>query len=75
MHFLEGFPMQDSIYFTLITLTSIGYGDYMPATDAGKVAVVFFVFYSMASIGNAVGEYDTPPCPAPIVPLQASSLD
>ena len=57
MHFLEGFPMDEAVYFTLITLTSIGYGDMMPATDAGKIAVVFFVFYSMAAISNAVGGY------------------
>lgn len=42
----------DSIYFTTTTLSSVGYGDILPITNVGKLAVAcqqFVVF--MLSIG------------------------
>ena len=47
-HFLEGWSWIDSVYFSIITLTTIGYGDFSPKTDAGKV---FTIFYIMIGIG------------------------
>jgi len=36
-HYLEGWSWVDSLYFSVITLTTIGYGDFSPQTDAGKL--------------------------------------
>ncbi len=47
-HFLEGWSWVDSFYFSIITLTTIGYGDFSPATDEGKL---FTVFYILMGIG------------------------
>ncbi len=38
----------DSLYFSVITLTTVGYGDISPATDAGKV---FTMVYVVVGIG------------------------
>jgi voltage-gated potassium channel len=43
-HLLEGWSFIDSVYFTAVTLTTIGYGDIYPITDTGKIFTVFFVF-------------------------------
>ncbi len=47
-HFVEGWSWIDSIYFSVITLTTIGYGDFSPQTDFGKI---FTVFYILIGIG------------------------
>lgn len=47
-HYLEGWSWLDSIYFSIITLTTIGYGDFSPQTDGGKL---FTIFYILIGIG------------------------
>ena len=47
-HFIENWNWIDSIYFSVITLTTVGYGDFSPQTDLGKV---FTIFYIIIGIG------------------------
>ncbi len=47
-HYLEGWRWIDCIYFSVITLTTIGYGDFSPQTDGGKL---FTIFYILMGIG------------------------
>ncbi len=51
-HFLEGWSWIDSLYFSVITLTTIGYGDYSPPTDTGKL---FTIVYILAGVGVILG--------------------
>jgi len=37
----------DALYFCIITLTTIGYGDYSPETRGGRL---FFIFYSLLGL-------------------------
>lgn len=43
-HFVEGWRWLDSLYFCVITLATVGYGDFSPKTDPGKVFTMFYVF-------------------------------
>ena len=44
---LEEWPMLDTTYFLTVTITTVGYGDLCPVTDAGKM---FTVFYAIVGI-------------------------
>lgn len=45
---VEGWSVLDSFYFVIITMTTVGYGDFAPVTAAGKLVTVFFI---LAGIG------------------------
>lgn len=40
---VEGFSWINSLYFCVITLTTIGYGDIVPKTDIGKLFTTVYV--------------------------------
>lgn len=42
-HYVEGWRWLDSIYFSVITIATIGYGDIVPKTDPGKIITVIYV--------------------------------
>ena len=50
-HFTEDWGYLDSLYFSVITLTTVGYGDLAPETALGKI---FTMFYVLTGIGIIV---------------------
>lgn len=50
-HHMEGWRFLDSAYFVVMTVTTIGYGDFVPRTDVGKI---FTIFYSFFGVGVAL---------------------
>lgn len=43
-HLIEKWQWVDSFYFTVITLSTVGYGDFSPQTTAGKLFTMPYVF-------------------------------
>jgi voltage-gated potassium channel len=51
-HDVEGWRWLDSFYFSVITLTTVGSGDFAPKTDLGKI---FTMIYICVGLGILVG--------------------
>lgn len=49
---VEGWSVLDALYFSVATLTTVGYGDFVPRTDLGKI---FTIVYIMGGIGLFLG--------------------
>ena len=49
-HIIEGWGVLDSLYFTVITLTTIGYGDFTPVTPLGKFFTIIYVFVGLGML-------------------------
>ena len=55
-HILEGWGWVDSFYFSAVALTTVGFGDLSPSTDASKLFTVFYIFSGISLIGALLNE-------------------
>jgi voltage-gated potassium channel len=51
-HRVEGWTLFDALYFSVVTLTTVGYGDLAPQTGLGKA---FTMIYLFVGIGTLLG--------------------
>ena len=49
-HFVEGWKWLDSLYFCVVTLATVGYGDYVPRTDLGKAFTILYILIGISII-------------------------
>lgn len=52
--FLENWSYSEAMYFTLITLTSIGFGDYLPSTTASRVFTMLFIILGLGTVSSMI---------------------
>jgi len=50
-----GYSVRESLYMAVVTFTTVGYGDILPATDGAKVFSAIHAFCGILFIGAGVG--------------------
>ncbi|GJM42875.1 MAG: potassium channel protein [Ardenticatenaceae bacterium] len=51
---LEGWTLFDSLYATIITITTVGYGDLSPQSQSGRIFAIFFTLFAIGLAGYAI---------------------
>jgi ABC-type microcin C transport system permease subunit YejB len=49
-HYVEKWSWLDSYYFCVVTLATVGYGDFVPKTIPGKIFTTFYIFAGVGII-------------------------
>ena len=48
---IEDWTWVDSLYFSVVAVTTVGFGDVTPSTDASKLFTVFYIVAGISLIG------------------------
>jgi voltage-gated potassium channel len=48
---VEGWGLLNSLYFCVVTLATIGYGDVAPTTRLGKAFTILYIFVGVGTLG------------------------
>jgi voltage-gated potassium channel len=52
---IEGYPIFDAFYMTLITITTVGYAEIHPLSHAGRIFNSFLIFFGVTVMFFAIG--------------------
>ncbi|QBF31754.1 potassium channel family protein [Thalassococcus sp. S3] len=56
---VEGWTWLDAYFFTVVTLSTVGYGSLVPATPLGKIGTTVFIFVGLGVFAFAVHQFGT----------------
>ncbi len=51
-NYVEGWGWLNSLYFSVVTLATVGFGDFAPTTDAGKAFTIVYVLMGLGIIAS-----------------------
>lgn len=52
---VEGWRFTDAFYMTILTISTVGYGEVHPLSLSGKFLSIFIIIFGVGSVGFAVG--------------------
>ncbi len=53
-HEVEGWDYLNSYYYTIVTVATVGYGDYTPKTDVGKIGATVLIIVGIGLFSTFV---------------------
>lgn len=56
-HHMEDWTWAQSFYFTIVTITTVGYGDLTPTTDASRLVTALFIIVGVAIGAGIISFY------------------
>lgn len=54
---VEGWSWIDSYFFTVVTISTVGYGQLVPATVLGKIGTTVFIFFGLGIFAVAIQQF------------------
>jgi len=54
-HMIEGWPVFDALYMTIITITTVGYGEIHQLSKEGRIFTIFLIMSSFGGMGYVIG--------------------
>jgi voltage-gated potassium channel len=54
---VEGWSWLDAYFFTVVTLSTVGYGSLVPATALGKIGTTVFIFMGLGVFAVAIQQF------------------
>jgi len=59
-HVIEGWPWLECLYMTLITVSTVGFGEVRPLTPAGRIFTLFVIVFGVSAVAFGVsGLFET----------------
>jgi voltage-gated potassium channel len=55
-HLVEKWDWLDSIYFVIVTIATVGYGNLVPVTDVGKLGNILLIIVGIGIFGIFVNQ-------------------
>lgn len=58
--FSEKWDWMDALYFSVVTMATVGYGDHVPTSTAGKIFTIPYILISVTlflMLANAISHY------------------
>ncbi|SLN13720.1 voltage-gated potassium channel [Roseovarius gaetbuli] len=56
-HAVEGWSWLDSYFFTVVTLSTVGYGNLVPATALGKIGTTVFIMIGLGIFAVIIQQF------------------
>lgn len=55
--YVEGWSWVDAYFFSVVTLSTVGYGSLVPATALGKIGATVFIFVGLGIFAVAIQQF------------------
>ncbi|NSX53638.1 potassium channel family protein [Parasulfitobacter algicola] len=55
--FVEGWAWIDAYFFTVVTISTVGYGNLVPVTVAGKIGTTVLIFVGLGIFAVAIQQF------------------
>ncbi|WP_208354131.1 potassium channel family protein [Pseudaestuariivita rosea] len=56
-HLVEGWSILDAYFFTVVTLSTVGYGSLVPSTAIGKIGTTILIFVGIGIFAVAIQQF------------------
>lgn len=56
-HHVEGWNYLDAYFFTVVTLSTVGYGEIVPVTTVGKIGTTVFIFVGLGVFAVTIQQF------------------